>query len=118
MTWLEYNDRIMIAGSTYFPASAGKYRGQQIKADLQTAVELDHPEHHDVRECHICLAREWDMPASAARIINDLRKGFCSTLLEILGAEGHPSPGEEAKFREIQGLDRPQDAPREEGAQG
>ena len=113
MTWLEFNDRQMIVGSAYFPQK-GRPRSQQIKADLQTAVELDHPERHDVRECHICLAREWDMPASAASIINDLRKGFCSTMLEILGAEGLPSPAEVTKFREIQGLDSPSEGPRKE----
>lgn len=109
----------MIVGSTYFPAeAAGKYRSQQVKADLQTAVELDHPERHG-QKCRICLMREFDEPKIAARLITfEGQLGFCSTLLELFGLEAELTSRDLERFSAVWGAEYPQDSPREEGGEG
>lgn len=104
----------MIVGSVFFP-EVGRARGQQVLADLLTAVSLDHQIGHEMSECDVCLAVGWGLLASAAQVISGEGPGFCSTLLTILGAEGVPSPAEAEKFREIGGPGEPQESPTDKG---
>lgn len=113
MTTIAWGDHRMIVGSVFLPE--GRARSQQVQADLLTAVSLDHELGHDVAECDICLAIQWGLHASAARIITDLRVGFCSTLVKVIGKEAEPSPSETEKFREIRGAERLQDPPTDKG---